>query len=134
MLTLKSVHSYYGRLHVLKGVSLHVRQGEIVALLGANGAGKTTTLKTISGLLKPRKGAIEFLGEDISRLSAEQIVRRGLAHVPEGRRVFSSLSVAANLELGAFSARIIRPSRPTLTSCRNVFPFFGSGPNKRPGR
>ncbi len=103
MLTLKSVHTYYGRLHVLKGVSLHVRPGEIVALLGANGAGKTTTLKTISGLLRPWKGTIEFLGQDISRLSADHIVGRGIAHVPEGRRVFSSLSVSANLELGAFS-------------------------------
>ena len=133
MLTLKSVHSYYGRLHVLKGVSLHVRQGEIVALLGANGAGKTTTLKTISGLLRPRKGTIEFLGQDISRLSADHIVRRGMAHVPEGRRVFSSLSVSANLELGAFSRNDPSLSRPTFMSCRNVSPFFGSGPGRRPG-
>jgi branched-chain amino acid transport system ATP-binding protein len=124
MLTLKSVHSYYGRLHVLKGISLHVRAGEIVALLGANGAGKTTTLKTISGLLKPRKGAIEFLGKDISRLSAEDIVRRGIAHVPEGRRVFSSLSVAANLELGAFSRHDNQAVQADFDQLQERFPIL----------
>jgi branched-chain amino acid transport system ATP-binding protein len=124
MLTLKSVHSYYGRLHVLKGVSLHVRAGEIVALLGANGAGKTTTLKTISGLLKPRKGGIEFLGEDINRLSPEQIVRLGIAHVPEGRRVFSSLSVAANLELGAFSRQDHQAVQADFDQLQERFPIL----------
>ncbi len=124
MLTLKSVHSYYGSLHVLKGVSLHVRQGEIVALLGANGAGKTTTLKTISGLLKPRKGSVEFLGEDISRLGAESIVGRGIAHVPEGRRVFSSLSVMANLELGAFARRDHQAVKTDLAEMQGRFPIL----------
>ena len=124
MLTLKSVHSYYGRLHILKGISLHVRAGEIVALLGANGAGKTTTLKTISGLLKLRKGAIEFLGKDISRLSAEDIVGRGIAHVPEGRRVFSSLSVAANLELGAFSRNDNQAVQADLDQLQERFPIL----------
>lgn len=124
MLTLKSVHSYYGSLHVLKGISLHVRQGEIVALLGANGAGKTTTLKTISGLLKTRKGVIEFLGEDITRLSAEQIVMRGIAHVPEGRRVFSSLSVAANLELGAFARRDRQAVQNDFDQLQERFPIL----------
>lgn len=124
MLTLKSVHSYYGSLHVLKGISLHVRQGEIVALLGANGAGKTTTLRTISGLLKPRKGLIDFLGEDISRLGAETIVQRGVAHVPEGRRVFSSLSVAANLELGAFARRDHQAVRADLDELQDRFPIL----------
>ncbi|HAY22938.1 MAG TPA: branched-chain amino acid ABC transporter ATP-binding protein [Desulfobacterales bacterium] len=124
MLTLKSVHSYYGRLHVLKGVSLHVRPGEIVTLLGANGAGKTTALRTISGLLRPRKGKIEFLGEDISRLSADQIVLRGIAHVPEGRRVFSSLSVAANLELGAFARHDHKSVRADLEDIQRRFPIL----------
>jgi branched-chain amino acid transport system ATP-binding protein len=124
VLTLKSVHSYYGNLHVLKGVSLHVRQGEVVALLGANGAGKTTTLKTISGLVKPRKGVVEFLGQDISRLSAEQIVQRGIAHVPEGRRVFSTLSVAANLELGAFARSDREKVKADFDQLQQRFPIL----------
>ncbi len=124
MLTLKSVHSYYGSLHVLKGVSLHVRPGEIVALLGANGAGKTTTLKTISGLLKPRKGMVEFLAEDISRLGADHIVQRGIAHVPEGRRVFSSLSVADNLELGAFARRDHQAVKADFDQIQERFPIL----------
>jgi branched-chain amino acid transport system ATP-binding protein len=124
MLTLKSIHTYYGRLHVLKGVSLHVRPGEIVALLGANGAGKTTTLKTISGLLRPWKGTIEFLGQDISRLSADHIVGRGIAHVPEGRRVFSSLSVSANLELGAFSRSDHRSVQADYEQLQERFPIL----------
>jgi len=102
MLTLKSVHSYYGHLHVLKGISLHVRAGEVVTLIGANGAGKTTTLRTITGLVRPRQGSISFLDREISRTPTDHLVGLGLAHVPEGRRVFSSLSVAANLEMGAF--------------------------------
>jgi branched-chain amino acid transport system ATP-binding protein len=124
MLTLKSVHSYYGRLHVLKGVSLHVREGEIVALLGANGAGKTTTLKTISGLLRPRRGTVEFLGQDISRLSADLIVQRGLAHVPEGRRIFSSLSVSVNLELGAFSRNDSQSVQADFHELQERFPIL----------
>ena len=124
MLTLKSIHSYYGSLHVLKGVSLHVRPGEIVALLGANGAGKTTTLKTISGLLKPRKGVVEFLGEDISRLGADHIVQRGIAHVPEGRRVFSSLSVTDNLELGAFGRRDHQAVKTDFDQIQERFPIL----------
>jgi branched-chain amino acid transport system ATP-binding protein len=124
VLTLKSVHSYYGSLHVLKGVSLHVRPGEIVALLGANGAGKTTTLKTISGLLKPRKGMVEFLGEDISRMSAEHIVQRGIAHVPEGRRVFSTLSVTANLELGAFARGDHQAVKADFEEIQERFPIL----------
>ena len=123
MLTLKSVHSYYGRLHVLKGVSLHVRAGEIVALLGANGAGKTTTLKTISGLLRPRQGTIEFLGQDISRLSADHIVGRGMAHVPEGRRVFSSLSVAPTWNW-ALSAAMIPNLSKLIIRAAGTFPIL----------
>jgi branched-chain amino acid transport system ATP-binding protein len=124
VLTLKSIHSYYGNLHVLKGVSLHVRQGEVVALLGANGAGKTTTLKTISGLVKPRKGVVEFLGKDISRLGAEHIVQCGIAHVPEGRRVFSSLSVADNLELGAFARRDHENVKADFDQLQERFPIL----------
>jgi branched-chain amino acid transport system ATP-binding protein len=102
MLTLKSVQAGYGRLPVLKGISLHVRQGEVVTLIGGNGAGKTTTLRAVSGLLPIRKGSVTFEGHDLARLTPERIVALGLALVPEGRRVFRTLSVAANLELGAY--------------------------------
>ncbi len=105
MLRLKSVHTYYGSIHALKGVSLHVNQGEIATLIGANGAGKTTVLKTISGLIPARRGAIVFEGQDIIRMPTEQIVRCGISHVPEGRKVFATLSVRDNLEMGGFIRR-----------------------------
>ncbi len=105
MLTVKAVHTYYGSIHALKGVSLHVREGEMVALIGANGAGKSTLVNTICGLIKPQKGKIEFQGRAVDGLSGEAIVRLGIALVPEGRQVFSTLSVEANLEMGAFIHR-----------------------------
>lgn len=105
MLTVKSIHTYYGSIHALKGVSLHVRQGEIVTLIGANGAGKSTLVSTICGLLKPRKGVIEFGGADIAGLPPEEIVHKGIALVPEGRQVFATLPVETNLEMGAFIHR-----------------------------
>lgn len=105
MLTVKAVHTYYGSIHALKGVSLHVREGEMVALIGANGAGKSTLVNTICGLIKPQKGKIEFQCRAVDGLSAEAIVRLGIALVPEGRQVFSTLSVEANLEMGAFIHR-----------------------------
>jgi branched-chain amino acid transport system ATP-binding protein len=105
MLTVKSVHTHYGGIHALKGVSIHVRTGEMVALIGANGAGKSTLVNTICGLIKPSKGKIEFFGDSIGGLAPEDIVRRGIALVPEGRQVFSTLTVEANLEMGAFIHR-----------------------------
>lgn len=105
MLTVKSVHTYYGNIHALKGVSLHVRSGEMVALIGANGAGKSTLVNTICGLIRPSKGKIEFHGEAIEALEPEEIVRRGIALVPEGRQIFSTLTVETNLEMGAFIHR-----------------------------
>ena len=96
------MHAYYGAIHALKGVSLVVGDGEIVTLLGANGAGKSTTLKTISGLLRPRKGTIQFDGDDLTRRSATQIVKAGVAQSPEGRRLFARMTVLENLEMGAF--------------------------------
>jgi branched-chain amino acid transport system ATP-binding protein len=124
MLTLKSVQAGYGRLPVLKGISLHVRPGEVVTLIGGNGAGKTTTLRTICGLLPPRKGAIEFAGRDLTRMAPERIVTLGLALVPEGRRVFRTLSVTANLELGAFHRRDQRGVRRDLEEIRERFPIL----------
>ena len=105
MLTLESVSSGYGRVEALRGVSLGVNRGELVCLLGANGAGKTTTLKTISGLVEARSGRIVFDGEEIHRLGAPEIVRRGIAHCPEGRRVFPYLTVEENLRIGAWARR-----------------------------
>ena len=102
MLILKSVVTYQGSIQALKGISLHINQGEIVALIGANGAGKTSTLRTISGLLSPRQGEIAFLGRGIAGQSPEKIVRLGISQVPEGRQIFGPLSVRDNLLLGAY--------------------------------
>ncbi len=102
MLRIDDLHVYYGEIHALKGVGLEVRQGEIVALLGNNGAGKTTTLKTISGLLRPRRGAITFDNHPLVGVPAHDIVSRGVAHVPEGRRIFNRLTVRENLTMGAY--------------------------------
>jgi branched-chain amino acid transport system ATP-binding protein len=124
MLTLKSLQAGYGRLAVLKGISLHVRAGEVVTLIGGNGAGKSTTLRAISGLLPVWKGRVEFNGKDLSRVPAERIVGLGLALVPEGRRVFASLSVAANLELGAFHRRDARQVKTDLADLQERFPIL----------
>ena len=102
MLRVKDLHVYYDAIHAIKGVSFDVQEGEIVTLIGANGAGKTTILQAISGLLKPKEGEIDFLGENLLALPAHTIVRRGVAQVPEGRRIFSQLTVQENLDLGAF--------------------------------
>lgn len=102
MLELNDVNVYYGAVHALKGINIKVNKGEIVTLIGANGAGKTTTLKTISGILKPKVGRILFKGNDLNKVSAGDIVSVGISHVPEGRRVFSDMSVMENLEMGAY--------------------------------
>ena len=103
MLTVENLNVYYGMIHALKDVSFEVNQGEIVALIGANGAGKTTTLQTISGLLRSKTGSITFEGQNISNVRADKLVARGLAQVPEGRRVFQQMTVEENLEMGAYS-------------------------------
>ena len=102
MLKVDNLNVYYGSIHALKGVSLHVDEGEIVTLIGANGAGKSTLLKTLSGLLKPKEGTIEYLNNSIAGKPAQAIVKAGISHVPEGRRVFAEMSVEENIELGAF--------------------------------
>ena len=102
LLEVKDVHSYYGNIHALKGVSLTVEAGEIVTLIGANGAGKSTTLKTISGIVRPRQGSVYLAGEDLSQYPAHEIVYKGLSQVPEGRGIFARLSVMENLEMGAY--------------------------------
>jgi branched-chain amino acid transport system ATP-binding protein len=105
MLELDGVHVYYGAIHALKGVSLRVEAGQIVTLIGANGAGKSTTLRTISGLLRARKGTIRFEGRDLARRSAQGIVKDGIAQSPEGRQLFARMTVLENLEMGAFQRR-----------------------------
>ena len=110
MLDIKDINVYYGAIHAIKGVSLYVNEGEIVTLIGANGAGKSTTLRTISGLLKPKTGTINFLGNDIAGMPAHKIVAEGISQVPEGRRIFAEMTVMENLELGAF----IRDDKKTI--------------------
>ncbi|HTK45947.1 MAG TPA: ABC transporter ATP-binding protein [Patescibacteria group bacterium] len=103
MLALEDVHSYYGNIHALQGVTLEVGRGEIVTLIGANGAGKTTTLKSISALVRPREGRVVYEGQDIARTEAHQLVRLGIGHAPEGRRIFPRLTVIENLQMGAYT-------------------------------
>ena len=100
MLDVQDINVYYGAIHAVKGISFQVDEGEIVTLIGANGAGKTTTLQTVSGLLRSRTGSISFMGEDISNVPASKLVSKGLAQVPEGRRIFLQMSVEENLEMG----------------------------------
>ena len=102
MLELHDVHSFYGNIEALKGISLYVNKGEIVTLIGANGAGKTTTLRTITGLIKPRQGTVTLEGEDLTKFKPHEIVYKGVSMVPEGRGIFSRLTVAENLDLGAY--------------------------------
>ena len=103
MLEVSNIHTYYGNIHALKGISLTVDQGEIVTLIGGNGAGKTTTLRTISGLIKPRQGSVMLEGENLAPYKAHQVVYKGVAMVPEGRGIFARLTVEENLDLGAYT-------------------------------
>ena len=105
MLTINDINVFYGAIHAIKGVSLEVNKGEIVTLIGANGAGKSTILRTISGLLKPKTGSIQFEGQEIAGMPAHEIVKTGISQVPEGRRIFAEMSVLENLELGAFTRK-----------------------------
>lgn len=120
MLKVQALHVYYDAIHALKGISFSVAQGETVTLLGANGAGKSTTLKTISGLLRPRHGTIELEGCPLTVMEPHEIVRLGIAHVPEGRRIFPRLTVLENLKIGAYSRR----ASPTADDLDLVFALF----------
>jgi branched-chain amino acid transport system ATP-binding protein len=122
ILELHDVHTYYGSIHALKGVSLEVREGEIVTLLGANGAGKSTTLRSINGLNRPRQGHIRFQGRDITQTSAHEIVKRGIAQSPEGRRLFPRMSVTENLEMGAFQRTDRSEIRQDMEHVFELFP------------
>lgn len=103
LLEVHNLNVYYGAIHALQGISFNVEEGEIVTLIGANGAGKSTTLRTVSGLIRPRTGNVHFLGKDITMLPAEQIVKMGISHVPEGRKIFAPLTVRENLMMGAYT-------------------------------
>ncbi|WP_146550511.1 ABC transporter ATP-binding protein [Rummeliibacillus suwonensis] len=124
MLKVNSIDVFYGNIQALKGVSLEVNEGEIVTLIGANGAGKSTLLKTLSGLLKPKKGTIEYLGQSIAGKPAQSIVKAGISHVPEGRRVFANMTVEDNLDLGAY----LRSDRAEIAKDKervfNIFPIL----------
>jgi branched-chain amino acid transport system ATP-binding protein len=122
LLEIHDIHTYYGAIHALKGVSLEVRDGEIVTLLGANGAGKSTTLRSINGLNRPRQGHIRFLGRDITSTPAHQIVKRGIAQSPEGRRLFPRMSVTENLEMGAFQRNDRGGIREDMDRVFELFP------------
>lgn len=122
MLKVNEIDVYYGNIQALKGVSLTVEEGEIVTLIGANGAGKTTLLNTLSGLLRPRKGTIEYLGRSIVGRQAQQIVRDGIIHVPEGRRVFANMTVEENLYLGAFLRKDNQGIKRDLDRVYEIFP------------
>lgn len=126
LLTLKGVQSGYGRVQVLRGVDIHVAEGELVSLIGANGAGKSTLLKTIVGLITPSAGSVTYAGKDISRTRPERLIRDGVALVPEGRLLFGTMSVAENLELGAYSVKGSRRAAVSegLSRVESLFPVL----------
>ena len=122
LLRAHEVHSYYGNIHALQGITLEVFPGEIVTLLGANGAGKTTTLRTISGLMHPRSGTITFDGSEITSVPAHRLVRRGVGHAPEGRRIFSRMTVLENLQMGAYTRSDRAELQADFDRVFNLFP------------
>ncbi len=122
LLEIENVHTYYGQIHALKGVSLTVDKGEIVTLIGANGAGKSTLLKSTSGLLRPRQGSIRLDGEELTQYPPHEIVTKGVVQVPEGRRVFGRLTVTENLEMGAFAISDQKLIKKNLEKVFNLFP------------
>ncbi len=133
MLEIKDLEVYYGMIQAIKGISFEVNEGEVIALIGANGAGKTTILHTISGLIAPKKGSITFEGQEITKIPAHKIVENGLAQVPEGRRVFPSLSVLQNLKLGAYTRKDKKEIDDTLKIVYERFPRLEERKNQPAG-
>ena len=133
MLEIKDLEVYYGVIQAIKGVSFEVNQGEVIALIGANGAGKTTILQTITGLLSPKKGSVLFEGQDLTKIPAHKIVSLGMAHVPEGRRVFADLSVYENLKMGAFTRKDKNEISESLEKVYARFPRLEERKNQLAG-
>jgi branched-chain amino acid transport system ATP-binding protein len=133
MLEIKDLEVYYGMIQAIKGISFQVNEGEVIALIGANGAGKTTTLHTISGLITPKKGTVLFEGKDITKVPAHKIVAAGMAHVPEGRRVFASLTVLQNLRMGAYTRNDKNEIEETLQMVYERFPRLEERKNQPAG-
>ena len=133
MLEVKDIEVYYGMIQALKGISFEVNEGEVIALIGANGAGKTTTLHTITGLLSPKKGSVLFEGQDITKVPAHKIVSLGMAHVPEGRRVFAELSGYQNLKMGAYTRKDKDEIAKTLEMVYERFPRLEERKNQLAG-
>jgi branched-chain amino acid transport system ATP-binding protein len=133
MLKLKDINTFYGNIHALKGVDLEINQGEIISLIGANGAGKSTTLMTISGIVPARQGTVTFLGEDITRVAANRIVEKGMVQVPEGRRIFPYLSVAENLDMGAFLRKDKEGIKQDIEYVYELFPVLANRRNQAGG-
>ena len=133
MLEVRDLQVYYGMIHAIKGISFDVNQGEVIALIGANGAGKTTTLHTITGLLAPKSGSVLFEGKDITKVPAHKIVSMGMAHVPEGRRVFAELSVYENLKMGAYTRKDKKEIEESLANVYKRFPCLEERKNQMAG-
>ena len=133
MLEVRDLQVYYGMIHAIKGISFDVNQGEVIALIGANGAGKTTTLRTITGLLAPKSGSVLFEGKDITKVPAHKIVSMGMAHVPEGRRVFAELSVYENLKMGAYTRKDKKEIEESLANVYKRFPRLEERKNQMAG-
>ena len=133
MLEVRDLQVYYGMIHAIKGISFDVNQGEVSALIGANGAGKTTTLHTITGLLAPKSGSVLFEGKDITKVPAHKIVSMGMAHVPEGRRVFAELSVYENLKMGAYTRKDKKEIEESLANVYKRFPRLEERKNQMAG-
>ncbi len=124
VLRLEEVETYYGEIHALRGIGFEVREGQVVALLGANGAGKSTSLRTISGLVPARRGKVTFLGQDITRMPAHRIAQLGLVHVPEGRRIFKGMTIEENLDLGGFTVLDAEERRRRREAAYAMFPIL----------
>lgn len=133
MLEVQDLHVFYGAIHALKGISFQLGKGQIVALIGANGAGKSTTLSTISGLLRPREGKVIFQSEDITLAETEQTVKRGMVQVPEGRKIFATLTVLENLEMGAYTVKDKAEIQKSLEQAFSLFPRLAERRNQLGG-
>ena len=133
MLKLKNVHTYYGNIHALKGIDLEVTEGEVISLIGANGAGKSTTLMTTCGIVPAKQGSIEFKGKDITHMPSDDIVKLGICQVPEGRRIFPYLSVAENLDMGAFLRNDTNEIKKDIDYVYSLFPILAERRNQAGG-